>query len=286
MHTSSPGERGVWIRRENRIVLLPGGAAGAPVAAGLETELESAPPDYTVCDFIHPNIDVAAQYALFGMLREGGVARSVALMILAAVKAKPPLLGGVYQVDQYVPAMRARFWNKGWWQLIPAGRPSACLPATARGEPPLIVFRKSLAKDPAALGRALLSAWTECSFSVPVPAPPGPGGRPCTRPKPAGRAAMIVAPATLVFDRQSTVAGVIVGRIMVSSSGPGSVTWQARPTASWVRLIPSSGTATAAGTEVSVIVDASQLQRGARHITNVLITSPGARTADLDVEVR
>src|SRR5215207_10593296 len=86
---SPPASSGRWIREGNRIVLLPGVGAGA--AYGREEELETGggppppAPAYTVCDFIDPRIDVAAQYALFSLL--AGPGRGAALAMLAAVRA-------------------------------------------------------------------------------------------------------------------------------------------------------------------------------------------------------
>jgi hypothetical protein len=131
-------------------------------------------PGYTVCDFIDPRIDVAAQYALFGLLARGPAAAAAALSMLAAVRAGA--LGGIYQEDQRAPALRARSLGLWWWTLIPPGSGSVCVP----GVPPLISFRRSLAKNHFALGTGLLRVFPTCG--LPLLPPPPPSGRPCTRP--------------------------------------------------------------------------------------------------------
>ena len=165
-------QSGRWVRRGSRIVLLPGGstAATARERGGPQGEVVDGAPDLTARDFIHPGIDVAAQRSLFAMFRRGGIARQVALDMLGAVWAGS--LRGIYQVDQLVPARRAREMGMGWWDLIPQcriGREqfAVCVRATPE-DTPLIVFHPSLARqrDPAVLGMALTIAFKSCGFRV------------------------------------------------------------------------------------------------------------------------
>lgn len=172
------GNRGRWVRRGGSIVLLPGDGCGA--GGGMEGEVPggttgTAPAAaYTVCDFIDPRIDVAAQYALAELAGRGGVGARAAPSILAAVKAG--VLGGIYQEDQRAPALRARTLGVWWWTLIPPGSGSVCAP----GVPPLISFRRSLAKDRFALGTELMRVYLTCGIPILPPLPPS--GKVCTRP--------------------------------------------------------------------------------------------------------
>ncbi|HEV7587860.1 MAG TPA: hypothetical protein VGO40_06985 [Longimicrobium sp.] len=280
-----PAPSGRWVREGNRILLLPAG--GAAAARGLEGELETpgggpATPGYTVCDFIHPRIDVAAQYALFGLLRRGRAARAAALAMLAAVRAGDSdpgargVLRGIFQEDQREPALRARS-SGGWWKLIPEGRDAVCVP----GPPPLVAFRRSLAKSPALLGTELLRVWPRCGLPV-LPAPP-PSGRSCTRPAPKTGTGLTLLPPEIALDTGNMVAGRVLGSFRIQSAS-GSVPWRVRNAPAWMVFTPSAGTATPAGAQVSVTVDPASLPKG-RNGRNLWIDSAGARSVDLWVDV-
>jgi hypothetical protein len=170
----------MWYRQGRSIVVLPGrNGGGAEVSQELAAGDREVGASYTQCDFIDSRIDVAAQRALFQMLRRDAPSRSASLGLFAAVKAGR--LVGLYQEDQQVPALRARRMGIGWWQVIPSGQRAVCLsqPST---EPPIIIFKKSLASDVNVLSDALLQAWPSCG--LPQLAPPQPSGRPCP-PRPA-----------------------------------------------------------------------------------------------------
>jgi hypothetical protein len=272
-----PGTRGRWVRRGGSIVLLPGGAFAAR-GGGLQGELEigGGPPPpppaaYTVCDFIDPRIDVAAQYALFGLL--AGPGRAAALSMLAAVRAGA--LGGIFQEDQRAPALRARSLGTNWWTLIPKGAPAVCAPGT----PPLISFRKSLANNRAALGAALLAVFPTCG--LPLFPPPPPSGKSCTRP--AAKGQLRFDPPTVEFDTNNTQAGVITRDFRIHSSA-GAVRWRVRNAAPWMFFDPAAGTATPAGTQVRLTVTPGGLPKG-HNIKNVWFDSPDGSSADLWVDV-
>lgn len=143
-------------------------------------------PPYTQCDFIHPNIDVSAQYALYGMLKADAVSRNASVQMLAAVKTGR--LGGIYQEDQKVPALRAIKLGLGWYgPLIEKYRKSApsaaCVPPAAHPSHKLeiISFKKSLAKNLGELGRQLRDVWLECAVSKLRIPPVSPLGTSCPK---------------------------------------------------------------------------------------------------------
>lgn len=99
--------------------------------------------------------------------------RIVGSNILSAVKDKT--LGGIYQEDQQVPALRAQASGYGWWQILPktpvgAKADSKCMtdPAT---KAPIIVMRKKAETNPVAYDMALQDAWYGCGLP-PVPIRP------------------------------------------------------------------------------------------------------------------
>jgi hypothetical protein len=272
-----PADRGRWVRRGGSIVLLPGGVGPG---GGVEGEFGGRRPPprprpaaaYTVCDFIDPRIDVAAQYALFGLL--SGPGRAVALAMLAAVKAGT--LGGIFQEDQQAPALRARGLGTNWWTLIPKGAGAFCAPGT----PPLISFRKSLANNRAALGAALLAVFPGCGVPL-LPAPP-PSGRVCTRPSPKP-GSLIVLPPEVKLDTAGTIAGRVTGSFTVQSTS-GSVRWEIRSKPAWMTFTPGAGTATPVPTQVAVTVDPSGLAKGTNG-TNVWLNPASGGNVDVWIEV-
>jgi hypothetical protein len=268
---------GRWVRQGNRIHLLP---AGARAVEG-EMETGGGPPiavpaAYTVCDFIHPNIDVAAQYALFGLLARGPGPRAAALSMLSSVRTGA--LAGIFQEDQRAPALRARSLGGSWWTLIPAGVGSVCVP----GPPPLISFRRSLANNRAALGTELLRVFPTCG--LPFLPPPPASGRVCTRPAPATAPGQLrFDPPELNFDTRDTQAGVIT-RVFRILSSSGTVRWRVRNAPSWMFFDPSAGIATPAGNQIRLTVTPGGLPKG-HNARNVWFDSPDAPSADLWVDL-
>jgi hypothetical protein len=124
-------------------------------SSGLVQEFSDAPFGEVTSprDFIHPKIDVFAQYALIRMSKADPAARADALGMLAAVKANK--LAGIYKEDERFPALRARNMGLTWWELIPKGFDAAIIPDL----PPFIVFRDSVRSNPAHLDPALRKAW-------------------------------------------------------------------------------------------------------------------------------
>jgi hypothetical protein len=151
-NTGQRTESGRWIRRGDRLVVLParGAVPGAP-----EGEVASTGPE----GVIDARIDVHAQYALLRMAKGEPGARADAAGLLAAVKSGR--LAGLYKEDQQVPALRARALGKGWWQLIPPGEDAAVVldPASPTGGAPLIAFRDGIRSNSARLDPALRRAW-------------------------------------------------------------------------------------------------------------------------------
>lgn len=272
---SPPGASGRWVRRGSGIVLLAGGA-GVQREEG-EVRQRVPVPRLTPCDFIHANIDVAAQRALHRLLRGDAASVDAAAQMLAAVRNGA--LGGIYQEDQKVPALRARDQlGRGWWELVTAYRkPSApgaaCVNAPA-GAPPLLVFRKSLASDHARLAAELRTAFAGC---LPRQPPPVPTGRPCTPPAPApARPAreLCVSPASLEFHARQTVQRLVIR----NCAGRASLRWQAQALPSWISLSPGSGSTPAGGgSTITVTVDTSGLPDGI-HTGVVQVSSPNTLT--------
>jgi hypothetical protein len=283
---SPPGASGRWVRRGSRIVLLPGGA-GVQREEGEVRPRITVPPRgrtrprlaaarLTPCDFIHANIDVSAQRALHRLLRGDAASVHAAAQMLAAVRNG--VLGGIYQEDQKVPALRARGLGRGWWELVAAYRkPSA--PGTAcvnepAGTPPLLVFRKSLASDHARLATELRTAFAGC---VPRQPSPVPTGRPCAPAAPAqGRTSkeLCVSPASLEFGARQTVQQLVIR----NCAGRTSLRWQADAVPSWISLSQSSGSTPAGGAStITVTVNGSGLPDGI-HRGTVRVASPDTLT--------
>jgi hypothetical protein len=97
---------GFWYRLGNTIVVLP--ANQLPTSRVEHSRAEDwqgeVGADYTQCDFIDSRIEVAAQRALYQILKRGPTNRRDSLAILAAVKAGQ--LRGVFREDQKVSALR------------------------------------------------------------------------------------------------------------------------------------------------------------------------------------
>lgn len=118
------------------------------------------PPPYTERDVIHPKIDVHAQRAIVRLSHGDARQRSVIRYLRRGIDAG--LLGGIYIVNQQVPAMRANRLGKGWWTLL-QGRPATCWKEPVN-EPPLIIFSEKIANQPQILDNALVAAFEQCGF--------------------------------------------------------------------------------------------------------------------------
>lgn len=277
-------ESGRWIRRGGQIVVLPAGGGGmdSPPGAALQGEVGGSARDYTVCDFIDPRIDVAAQYALAAMMKhpfERGVARGM----FAALHGGR--LGGIYQEDQRVPALRAQRQGTGWWTLIPAGLRSACVRGSV-GEPPIVVFRRSLAKDPAGLRSALVDAWFACRIPTLGLRLPPPSGRPCDRPPPkppvdgggppAGMPVIELSHVRPGWELPEGSTRPMTHQLEIRNRGTGTLAWNASNVGSWLSVSPTSGTIPPGGSSpLFVTANPAGLRRG-RFEADFTITSPRA----------
>lgn len=98
-------------------------------------------------DVIDPRIDVDAQRALISMASSRNISEiNDAFTILELVKTGRVL--GIYKPDQKVPALMARRYGIGWWQLLETGENSAlwCHPDRPDAGP-VFVFRKNLSRQ-------------------------------------------------------------------------------------------------------------------------------------------
>ncbi len=103
-------------------------------------------------------IDVSAQRSLVRLSNGDKNQKYLAHFIHRSVAEGA--IGGIYIVNQGVPALRAKALGKGWWELLD-GRPAMCW-KEPQGEKPLIIISKNTAANPAALDSALLTAYEEC----------------------------------------------------------------------------------------------------------------------------
>jgi hypothetical protein len=138
-----------------------------PVPTPLPENLEP----WTTQDVIDSRIDVSAQYGLMRMLAGEPEERIVSSHILSAVKDK--MLGGIYQEDQQVPALRAQASGYGWWQILPRSEAGGKVDSKCMTDPaskaPIIVMRKKAETNPVAYDKALQDAWYACGLpSSPV----------------------------------------------------------------------------------------------------------------------
>jgi len=170
--------------------------------------------------------------------------------MLAAVRNG--VLGGIFQEDQKVPALRARALNLGWWQLVETFRTSPARAAVCvtrpAGQLPLLAFRKSLAKDRARLATELQAAFAVCG--LPAQPAPVPRGTPCTRP-PSSAVTLCVEPGSLDFhfkvrERRLTIR---------PCSGKGPLNWRLRANVPWLSFSATSGTATDRPSLVTLTAD-------------------------------
>jgi hypothetical protein len=151
-------------------------------------------PPWTSKDVIDKRIDVAAQYALMRMFKGDPTERVDASNILSAVKSGA--LGGIYQEDQQVPALRAQSLGTWWGTILPKPvggvRVDGVCMLEPPEKPPIIVMRRKAEKNPAAYDRSLQAAWAMCGLpgspvrpyltSPGTPLPPGKASR-CESPQ-------------------------------------------------------------------------------------------------------
>jgi hypothetical protein len=202
----NPGASGLFAGLD-RIEFVRVPAAATPPETP-QTPVPSTPtapplPPWTSKDVIDERIDVAAQYALMRMFKGDPTERVDASNILSAVKSGA--LGGIYQEDQRVPALRAQSLGTWWGTILPkpAGGISVdgvCM-LEPREKPPILVMRRKAEKNPAAYDRSLQAAWAMCGLP-PSPvrpyqttpgaaAPPGKAGR-CAAPTDAPMLSVVV----------------------------------------------------------------------------------------------
>lgn len=137
--------------------------AALPVGAG-----EPLKP-WTTEDVIDQRIDVDAQYSLIRMFGAGLLPAVEASAMLSAIKDEQ--LGGIYQIDRKIPALRAREdLGTDWWKIIPSGVDAICW-RQPPGKLPLIVYRKGVPAYPERLDAALSSAWNQCRIPSAPPRP-------------------------------------------------------------------------------------------------------------------
>lgn len=237
-------------------------------------------PAYTPCDFIHQNIDVAAQYALYGMLKADPVSRNAAVQMLTAVKTER--LGGIFQEDQKVPAMRAVRLGLGWYgPLISTYRrgasSAACIPPAPHlsHKLPLIAFKKALVKNSSLLGEQLRQVYLDCCklSYLPPDLPPVPAsGKSCTRPAPLPpppfvyhKPGICIDPRELAFFDERSNHHSLQGKplkenLLLRNCGNGELNWYAKCSASWLSISPSSGVATEGPKLINILANSDGLR--------------------------
>lgn len=173
---------------------------------------------WTTQDVIDSRIDVAAQYALMRMLAGDPQERIVGSNILSAVKEGA--LGGVYQEDQQVPALRAQASGYGWWQILP--KPAAghsidgvCMTDPA-SKPPVLVMRKKAESNPIVYDLALQGAWYACGLP---PAPVRPYTKTLPNKQPAAKSTRCPTPTDGTQLMVSTGDGVAGVKVSVQAPG-------------------------------------------------------------------
>lgn len=136
-------------------------------------------PGYTICDFIHPKITMAAQYSLAHLYAQGGEDCALALNILGA--AERGGIVGVHKQDEGKPALLAQRNNTTWWNLVPNGEGAI---VAEFEKPPMVVFEKRMADKPIALAYEIAEAWNGSSLRNKSFTPPPPKRHSCAAPVP------------------------------------------------------------------------------------------------------
>jgi hypothetical protein len=140
-----------------RLLVLAGAAALFGAAALAEVGIPPIPQER----LIDERIAVAAQRALRSLSEREGEDRGRAWKIYKAVRSGA--LGGIYQVDMGVPALRVRKGGGNWWEVL-GGETAKCLLEPA-GEPPLLVYSEKVGNDWRQLVDALPAAFEGCGFA-------------------------------------------------------------------------------------------------------------------------
>ncbi len=135
--------------------LLVASACCSPVWA------EFARPPIPESRLIDERIAVAAQRALRSVSEREGEDRETAWIIMKTVKSGA--LGGIYQVDMGVPAMRIRKAGGNWWEVL-GDETAMCL--RKPGESPIIVYSEKIGNNSSALEEPLLAAFRGCQFAM------------------------------------------------------------------------------------------------------------------------
>src|SRR5215218_2166831 len=149
LEVSPKSRSGRWFRRGGNIVIEFGGRAPSGEREFQEEISEEISSPNAVID---PRIDVHAQFAIQRLSRNPATARDAAAM-LATVKSGE--IGGIYKEDQKVPALLARKFGLGWWQILSPGDDAALV---IDPDPPILVFRDKVRSNPARLDPALVRA--------------------------------------------------------------------------------------------------------------------------------
>lgn len=205
---------------------------------------ESEP--WTTQDVIDERIDVQAQYALMRMFGGEPLEKIHASHILSAVKSGA--LGGVYQEDQQVPALRAQSLGYGWWEILPKPQGGVRVDGVCMAEPtskaPIIVMRRKAEQNRAAYDNALQDAWLACGL------PPSPirPYRTTLPPKPeqGTKASRCMAPdeanalSVWVTSGSKTSGGIAGAKVLVEGSGHSDSRTTDENGSAWFEL-PSAG---------------------------------------------
>lgn len=114
-------------------------------------------------DLIHQQIDVSAQTSLMRKMSGSAKTRTEASSIYHAIE--DGTLAGIYLPPRKVVSDRGRRMSpaKGYWQMIPSGKLSACI-TNPQGEPPMIVYREKLSEGQ--IDVAISSAWKSCGLPL------------------------------------------------------------------------------------------------------------------------
>lgn len=269
--TMGPQTRSAIRSFQQRQGLSADGIVNPKTEVAIKTALASTPaltvppsaiPPYTQCDFIHPNIDVAAQYALYGMLKSDPASRNASAQMLTAVKTGR--LGGIFQENQKVPALRAIQLGLGWYgplisKYCRSASDAACVPPTQHPahRQEIIAFTKNIAKKYPEVARQLKLVWSDCTVSKTRLLPVPPRGGVCTRPSPPPPRNgwpqakdpsddLCITPEDIdVIDNRFNdidISGKIVSKQVIVRSCDGlGAPWEARSTATGLTVSPARG---------------------------------------------
>lgn len=140
------------------LILLPVLHLAGPQSVAARDIVPSPLTEHSVID---ERIDFHAQKSIARLSRGSMDQRYTARYLLINIR-NFDLLGGIYIVNQGVPALRARDIGENWWTLL-KGQDTMCWKEPA-GEPPLILMSKTIVNYPAELDRELVNAFNQCGF--------------------------------------------------------------------------------------------------------------------------